>query len=232
MYEVDPANPYAGYRPSHPGFPYSPLITQLLQPMQTLPWPVFHGMVIGGELAALAFLVGLPLAALLAVVQPPVLVDELRFANIQLIVTALLAVGLTFAPAWAGILLTKVSPGVGLIWFAARREWRFLATALGTTAALAVVSFAFAPHLWLDWFQLLTGSSLTDAQRLAPLPLTVRVMLGAGVVVVAALTDRAWLVPLGIAVALPEYGSQWLILLAMPRLYFHSRRAPQFENRH
>lgn len=220
MYEVQLANPYTGYRPSHPGFPYSPLVAQLLQPLQALPWPVFHALVVAGELAALAYLTGLPFAALLAVVQPPILVDELRFANIQLMVTALVVIGFGRPVAWAGPLLTKVSPGIGLLWFAARRQWRELAMAIGATVVLALVSFVFVPQLWFDWFHLLTGAPLADAQHLAPLPFAVRVVLGAGVVLVAAMSDRAWLVPLGIAVALPEYGSQWLILLAIPRLYF------------
>jgi hypothetical protein len=233
LYEIGLTSPYAGYRPSHPGFPYSPLVAQLLQPLQALPWPVFHGLIVGGELAALAWLIGLPLAALLAFVQAPLLVDDLRVANIQLMVTALVVIGFTRAPAWPGPLLTKVSPGIGLLWFVARREWRHLAVALGTTAALVLVSFVFAPQLWFDWFHLLTGAPLADAQRLAPLPFAVRILLGAGVVLVAAVSDRAWLVPLGIAVALPEYGSQWLILLAMPRLFLAGRardRDPSDEN--
>jgi hypothetical protein len=232
MYDVGLSDPYAGYRPSLPGFPYSPLVAQLLQPFQALPWPVFHGLVIAGELAALAYLVGAPLAALLAVVQPPLLVDELRFGNIELVVTALVVIGFTRPAAWAGPLLTKVSPGIGLLWFVARREWRRLAIAMGTTAALALISFVLAPQLWFDWFQLLTGSPLADAQRLAPLPFVVRVAIGAAVILVAAISDRAWLVPLGIAVALPEYGSQWLILLAMPRLFFDRAAARELEDGH
>ncbi len=232
LYEIGLTSPYAGYRPSHPGFPYSPLLAQLLQPLQALPWPVFHGLIVGGELAALAWLIGLPLAALLAFVQAPLLLDDLRVGNIQLMLTALVVIGFTRPPAWAGPLLTKVSPGIGLLWFAARREWRHLAIALSTTAALALMSFVFAPQLWFDWFHLLTGAPLADAQHLAPLPLAVRILLGAGVVLAAAISDRAWLVPLGMAVALPEYGSQWLILLAMPRLFLHPPGRRKLEDGH
>ncbi len=232
MYDVPLTDPYAGYRPSLPGFPYSPLVAQLLQPFQMLPWPIFHSVLVAGELGALAYLVGLPLAALLAVVQAPLLVDELRFANIQLMVTALVVIGFTRPAAWAGPVLTKVSPGIGLMWFVARREWRRLGVALGTTAALALVSFVFAPQLWFDWFRLLTGSSLADAQHLAPLPLVARIAVGAGVVLTAAISDRAWLVPLGMAIATPEYGSQWLILLAMPRLFFNRPATGKLEDGH
>jgi hypothetical protein len=218
LYDVSLTAPYSGYRPSLPGFPYSPLVAQLLQPFHALPWPVFHGLIVGGELAALAWLIGLPLAALLAVVQPPLLVDELRFANIQLMVTVLVVVGQNRPAAWTVPLLTKVSPGVGLIWFVVRREWRQLSVAVGFTALLALVSFVVAPDLWGQWLGLLTGSPLRDAGHLAPLPFILRIAIASAVVAVAGLSGRVWLVPIGAAIAAPEYGAQWLLVLGSVRL--------------
>lgn len=165
LYDVGLQAPYDGYRPSWPGFPYSPLVAQLLQPLQALPWPFFHGLIVGGELAALAWLIGLPVAALLALVQPPLLVGDLRVANVQLMVTALTVAGLTRPLAWAGPLLTKVSPGVGLLWFVVRRDWRAITMAAGGTVVLGLLSFALAPDLWRQWLNLLTGSPLQDAER-------------------------------------------------------------------
>ena len=38
---------------------------------------------------------------------------------------------------WSFVLLTKVTPAVGLLWFVVRREWRNLGIALGASAVLA-----------------------------------------------------------------------------------------------
>jgi len=47
--------------------------------------------------------------------------------------------------------LTKVTPGVGLVWFAVRREWRSLAIAATATAVVVAVSAAVAPGAWAGW---------------------------------------------------------------------------------
>ena len=46
---------------------------------------------------------------------------------------AAIALGFRYPAAWSFLLLTKVTPGIGLVWFAVRREWRPLAIALGFT---------------------------------------------------------------------------------------------------
>ena len=61
-------------------------------------------------------------------------------------------VGFRYPAAWSLILLTKVTPGIGLLWFAVRREWRSLAIALGATAVIAAVSLAIDPRAWFEWF--------------------------------------------------------------------------------
>jgi hypothetical protein len=53
------------------------------------------------------------------------------------------------------VLLTKVTPGVGLLWLALRREWGALAVALGATVAIAALSWAAAPALWKQWIGVL-----------------------------------------------------------------------------
>ena len=66
---------------------------------------------------------------------------------------AAIALGFRYPVAWSFILLTKVTPGIGLVWFAARREWRHLAIALGFTGALVAVSLVLEPQLWVDWLE-------------------------------------------------------------------------------
>ncbi len=72
---------------------------------------------------------------------PPVAL-ELYHGNVHLLMAAAIVLGFRYPVGWSFLLLTKVTPGVGLIWFAVRREWRPLLIALGFTGALVAVSVA------------------------------------------------------------------------------------------
>jgi hypothetical protein len=100
--------------------------------------------------------------------------------------------------------LTKITPGVGLLWFAFRREWRSLAIALGATGVIAGGSFAFAPHLWFEWVDVLTAAARApDWQFIVPIPVWFRLPAAVAIVFWGARTDRRWTVPLASCVALP-----------------------------
>src|SRR5204863_469245 len=58
---------------------------------------------------------------------------------------------------WSAALLTRPTCGMGIVWFACRREWRRLGLALATTAAIVGVSVLVSPQLWLDWLHVLAG---------------------------------------------------------------------------
>ena len=83
-----------------------------------------------------------PILTLLAF--PPVAID-LYHGNIHLLLAVAIVLGFRYPAAWAFVLLTKVTPGIGLLWFAARGEWRKLGIALGFTAAIVAVTFVFMP---------------------------------------------------------------------------------------
>ena len=59
---------------------------------------------------------------------------ELAGGNIHLLLAAAMVLGFRWPATWALVLLTKITPGIGLLWFVVRREWRQLAIALGATA--------------------------------------------------------------------------------------------------
>jgi hypothetical protein len=102
------------------------------------------------------------------------------------------------------VLLTKITPGIGLLWFAVRREWRSLGIALAATAIVAGVSFAIAPSLWWEWVDVLRAASGAPGPAfVVPIALPIRLVVAAIVVTWGALTDRRWTVPLASAVALP-----------------------------
>ena len=59
--------------------------------------------------------------------------DRAQCGNINLLIVGAVLIGFRYPWAWAFIILTKVTPGIGLLWFLTRREWRHLAIALGAT---------------------------------------------------------------------------------------------------
>jgi len=117
--------------------------------------------------------------------------------------------------AWALILLTKVTPGIGLLWFAVRREWRNLAIALGATAAVIAISAAIMPTAWADWVRVLMHIAGRDGTWAAvPIPFLVRLPFAIAIVIWGARTDRRWTVPVACMLALPAlwYGGLTMLL--------------------
>jgi len=225
------ANPYPGPHIGLPGaYLYSPAFIQALAPLRPLPWEVFHALWTALSILALAFLVT-PVGAAIALTLLPFVFRDIYIGNIHLMLGAAMAIGLAYPAAWSFVLLTKVTPGVGLLWFAVRREWRRLAIALGVTVAVVVVSFAIAPHLWFEWVQRLTGDSGTAGSGYMLL-LIARVMIAAGLVVIGALLNRAWLIPVAGTVAVPILWPDSLaMLLATVYLIRHPPPLPRRRSR-
>jgi hypothetical protein len=210
---VDLAHPYAtGVVGDPSAYLYSPAFAQLLAPLSVLPFPVFYGLWAVASFLVLGWLVrpwpwAIPIFAL------PI-TAELMTGQVHLFIAAAIVFGFSRPGLWALPILTKITPGVGLLWFAARREWRALAEAVGVTIAIVGVSFLYAPGAWFDWYDFLRANSgSTEGFLLA------RIVLGAGLVAFGALTGRRWLVPIGVWFTLPHvWASSWVILLAVIRL--------------
>jgi hypothetical protein len=147
---------------------------------------------------------------LFALLTVPV-ASEINAANIQIPLALAVVAGFRYPAAWAFVILTKISPGVGLLWFAIRREWRSLAVALLVTAAIAAASFLIWPGQWFAYLSLLTSH---PAPSVAPyyLPLWTRLPFAIAFIVFAALTNRRWAVVVGATLALPVY---WITSSAM-----------------
>jgi hypothetical protein len=190
---------------------YSPAFLQAISPLTELPWIWFFGLWTALLLLAVRFLTGPRLFAvgvLLATV-------ELVGGNISLLLAAAMVVGFRWPAAWAFVLLTKVTPGIGLLWFAVRREWRSLGIALGTTAIIVAVSATLMPGAWLEWIGLLVRLAGRDGTWAAvPIPFLVRLPVAIVVVVWGARTNRRWTVPVAGMVALPAlwYGGLTMLL--------------------
>jgi hypothetical protein len=119
--------------------------------------------------------------------------------------------GFRYPAAWSFVLLGKITPGIGLLWFAVRREWRQLAIALGATAVVAGISFAVAPQLWFDWGNAIVASSAASPVVFNP-PLWLRLPIAAAVVIWGARTDRPWTVPVAAVIAMPVW---WLAVFSI-----------------
>jgi hypothetical protein len=180
---------------------YSPAFAQALTPLRLLPVGWFVAIWTLVLVSALAWTAG-RLALPLLVLQP--IVASIALGNVELLIAAAIVAGFRWPATWAFVLLSKVTPGVGLVWFAVRREWRALAIALGATATIAAVSFAVAPGLWFDWADvLLKNRSPQVTLPLLPGPLWLRFALGGVIVAWGARTNRRWSVPVGAAIAVP-----------------------------
>jgi hypothetical protein len=116
--------------------------------------------------------------------------------NVQPLLAAAVVIGFRWPAAWAFIILTKIAPGIGLLWFVFRREWRQLGIALGATAAIVAVSFVFAPAQWADFVRFIVANvNAPSPNILVPVPLPVRIAMSVALIWWGAATNRRWVLP-------------------------------------
>ena len=201
-YQARLADPYAHSTLAQgAGYLYSPAFAQALQPLRLLPWPAFLVVWTSLLTLCLAYLAG-PWGWPLLVVIP--ILSSIGLGNIELLIALAIVVGFRWPAAWAFVLLTKVTPGIGLLWFVFRGEWRRLAVALGATGLLALVSFVLAPGLWVQWWDVLVrNTSVTFPEATFPGPLWLRLLVSAALLFVAARLDWLWMVPIAAAISTP-----------------------------
>lgn len=211
---ADPADPYAN--PVGVGFAYlySPLFLQATLPVKLLPFDILAVVWLVAGVAALWWL-----RALWMLVIPGVSTD-LLLGNINVFIALAIVLALQRPAFWAVPMLTKVSPGVGILWHVARREWRPLAWGIGIMLALVLVSFVLQPAAWVAWVELLLKSLSTRGASTSEFgPLSLRLPIAAAIVVGAAVTRRPWAVPIATLIAMPVIWPATLaVLTAIPRL--------------
>jgi hypothetical protein len=202
---------------------YSPAFAQLMWPLTLLPWVVFAAIWSALNFAVLIWMAGPVLAAVLVFFPFSPVTDEITTGNIHLLIGAAIVLGFRRSPAFAFPLLTKVTPGVGVLWLAAAERWRAFGFAIGATLLICVVSFAISPDTWFDWIRLLTASSgvrVSPEASVIPGPLWLRTLLAAVVVVGGGRMRWRWTVPVAAVIALPVVWSSGLsILVALIPLY-------------
>jgi hypothetical protein len=179
---------------------YSPAFLVLVSPLRFLPWPLFVAIWTTVLLAALYWMVRPTLFLPMIVLTLP----EIWGGNITILLAAAIVLGFRWPGAWSFPLLTKVTPGVGVLWFAIRREWLSFGIAVAATALVIAATALFTPSLWRDWFALLassTGSSTVPGS--VPVPFLLRLPLAVALIAWAARRDLSWLLPVGVLLAMP-----------------------------
>ena len=203
---------------------YPPPLGQSLEFIHPIGFPAY--LVASSVLlfAALAYVArgwSLPLVGLgflgIAFPSPPTLILAQPFGwallgNVQLLMAAAIVAGMRWPAAWAVPLLTKIGPGVGLLWFAVRHEWRNLSIALAATLAISAASFLLSPSDWANWLRFVASNlnSPMDSKVVAtiaiptvPIPFIVRAAMSGGLVIWGARTNRIWTVPVAAGWAIP-----------------------------
>ena len=206
------SDPYTGPQLGHPGaYLYPPPFIQALAPFRLLPWEVFHAAWAALGFAALVFLVG-PVGGALAITFLSFVHRDLLVGNIHLMLGAAIVIGLRHPAAWAFPILTKLTAGVGVLWFASRGEWRRLAIAGVVSAGIAAASVLTTPELWAAWLDRMRGDSGTAGGPYVIL-LVARVAVAGILVLYAGSRGRAWLIPIATVIALPILWPDGLAIL-------------------
>jgi hypothetical protein len=202
---------------------YSPAFAQVLWPFTHLPWSVFLTAWMLSLTAATVWLIA-PLRYW-AIPVYLACVPAIITGNVYPLFAVVVITGMRHPAAWALTLLTKVTPGVGLVWFAVRREWRNLLIAFVATVSIVAASAAFTPGVWMHWVSFMShqrhvthASGYSNSGLPAP-SLALRLPVAVVVVAVAARTNRRWLLPVGMLLADPMFNwFAFLLLTAIPRL--------------
>lgn len=226
---VDYANQHAGPAGA---YLYSPAFAQLISPLTSLPLPLFSGIWTALIAGLLLWLTGRNVFVI--AMLPPVLLSLIQ-GQLDLVYAVVAVVGLRWPAVWAVPLLTKVTPGIGIVWFLVRREWRSLAIAVGATLAVVAVSFVIDPSAWLGWLSLVYRAEFPSDPALVYLavPLQLRAPIALALIVWGARTDRRWTIPVAMTLAMPIvwFNSPTILvaLLAPMSLWAGQRRSERAE---
>jgi hypothetical protein len=201
-------------------FLYSPAFAQLIGPLVALPWPVFLALWTVLTTLPLAWLAGR--AALPIVILPPVFMS-VALGQLDLAFAVVVLLGLRWPALWALPILTKLTPGLGLLWFLVRGEWRSLGVAVAGIGVVVALSAAADPVAWGGWLAMLARMDFPELGGglwFLPLPLWFRLFVSAALIAWGAATDRRWVLPVGMCLSLPTVwlNSPTILIAILPML--------------
>jgi hypothetical protein len=200
-WQADPnAYPHPELAGSH-GYNYVPPFEQLMIPLRLLPFDIF---VAAWRAAILVVLVWLAGPFTLPVLLTVPVASEVNAGNIQILLAGAIVAGFRWSGFWTLVVLSKLTPGVGLLWFAIRREWRPLALALGLSASIAAISYVLDPAAWGYWLSFILGHGSPAGP---PYPWTIweRLPVAVAIVALGAWRGWRWTVVVASTIALPVF---------------------------
>jgi len=162
---------------------------------------------------------------LLIALLPPVLLTLVQ-GQLDLAFAMVAVLGLRYPALWVLPLLTKITPGIGIVWFLVRREWRSLIIALGVTLGVMSVSFLLDQGGWASWAAMLLRAEFPNDPQLVYLdvPLTVRLPIALVILVWGARSNRTWTIPVAMTLAMPiVWANSLTILVALVPLLLSER---------
>lgn len=206
--------PYVNPPDTKDAYLYSPAFAQLIAPVTWLAWPVFATLWVTAESVAFCWLLR-PLGwtwtlPLLLWCSP-----ELVIGNVLGFEGVAVVLAVTRPSAWTFGVLTKPTFGIGLLWFAIRREWGRLFVGCVVPLTVTAASLLWAPAPWIAWI-----GFMVDNANASTFAFPVRLVAAVLVVGLAARTNRPWLLAVALVLATPVFaGSPSLtVLAAVPRL--------------
>ncbi len=219
---------------THGAYLYSPAFADLLAPVRLIPlrwftagWQLMLCAVLAvvlGRWSVVVLGIGIAAIAVPSLNWLTAVAAEVAMGNIQILLAAVAVFGLRYPGLWSIALLTKMTPGVGLVWFVARREWRNLAVALGLTAAIALASLALLPGDWPAWVRYLANQQPSDFPLwVVPIALPVRLAMSTALIWFGGRTNRPWIVPIGVGWAIPLAYPTMLATMVGALAYFPRR---------
>ncbi len=211
---------YVGAPNTRGAFLYSPAFAQLVWPLAQLSWPMFNAVWMLAASLTFAYLLK-PLGWRLSIPLWLACTPEIVSGNVFWIFAIVVAFSLRLPVLWAFVLLTKISPGIGLIWFSVRREWKNLFLTVIATTLIVGASFTLEPDAWRAWIDFLgvhLGSTTGQVGGLS-LPPVVRIPAAIVLIVWGAMRSKYWTIPAAMVLATPVFGSVALVVFAgLPRL--------------
>ena len=122
------------------------------------PWPIFAA---GWTGAAIACLFWMRVPWMLAF---PGVIDDILRGNIHVFLAGMVVLSFRHSAVYAFGILTKVTPGIGLIWHAARGAWRSVIVGTAVTVGLIAASFVLSADLSIEWIGLLAENAGVSAR--------------------------------------------------------------------